>query len=501
MNFTQSTTLIMASTAALALAAPPQPATQEIGANEVLPLRPQFISLPPMARNLNEASRRTVELAICLDTSGSMNGLIEAAKLKLWDIVNDLALATPTPRLRVALLTFGNDGHIAEDGWVHIDSPFTEDLDEISRQLFALTTNGGTELVGRVLREAGEQLDWTPSDSALKLIVVAGNESADQDQTFHYPDVCKSLISRGVMVNAIYCGDPADEIAPGWREVALLADGHYAAIDHNNGNIVIASPFDDKLAELSGAINMTYVSYGAQGEAYKMNQAEQDANAQSLNVATAAQRCTSKGGALYWNGHWDLVDACKQENFQLAEVKDADLPEAMRRMTLGEKQAYIAQMGAKRAAIQKEIEAFSAKRQAFVNEEMKKHQGDADRSFDTALRKAIRAQAMSKGFEFKPEPLTSEPIVRSAFVQRGDWWVDASYVDEYDALVAKSEQPTFDETVPNTPEGREALLARLSQAPQKGAQAIIEQMLQLKYWGGGLIVRLDGKLICLPFGC
>jgi len=406
MNTLQMSTFALLSVTTLAFTAPPQTAQEGIRPHQQgIPLRP-FVAnnLPPIPTRPPEAVRGTVELAICLDTSGSMNGLIEAAKTKLWDIVNDLALATPTPRLRVALLTYGNDGHIAEDGWVHIDSPFTEDLDEISRQLFALTTNGGTELVGRVLREAGEQLDWTPSDSTLKLVVVAGNESADQDQTFHYPDVCKNLITRGIMVNAIYCGNSADNIAPAWREVALLTDGHYASIDQNNGNIVIASPFDDTLAELSGKINTTYVAYGAAGAEAKMNQVEQDANAQSLNTATAAQRCSTKGGALYWNGHWDLVDACKQEDFKLADVKDADLPEVMQAMTLEQKQAYVAKMGAKREAIQKEIETYSLKRQAFVNEEMKKHQNDADRSFDTALRSAIRAQAQSKGFKFKPDP-------------------------------------------------------------------------------------------------
>ncbi|MHC4652135.1 MAG: hypothetical protein ACYTES_14940 [Planctomycetota bacterium] len=43
---------------------------------------------------------RTVDLAICLDTSGSMSGLINAARQKLWAIVNELALAEPTPKLR-----------------------------------------------------------------------------------------------------------------------------------------------------------------------------------------------------------------------------------------------------------------------------------------------------------------------------------------------------------------------------------------------------------------
>ncbi len=503
MHLLKSSTLAALSIGTLAAmaAAPPAAPFRAPVMRPMSAVCPALFSWPPTMRITPAEARRTVELAICLDTSGSMDGLIEAAKLKLWDIVNDLALATPTPRLRVALLTFGNDGHLAEDGWVRVDSPLTEDLDEISRQLFALRTNGGTEYVGRVLREAGEQLEWTPSDSTLKLVVVAGNESADQDQTFRYADVCKGLISRGIMVNAIYCGNPADEIAPGWREVALLADGHYAAIDHNNGNIVIASPFDDKLAELSSTINRTYLAYGEKGAWGATNQAQQDANAQTRNSAVVAARCQSKGSALYSNEHWDLVDACRSAAFKLADVKDEDLPEPMRGKTLEQKQAIVADMAAQREAIQKEIADFSARRQAYVNEELKKHQSEEDRSFDTALRKAIRAQAMSKGFEFKVEPLTSRPLAQTAFVQRGDWWVDASYADEYDALVAKIKQPTFDETIPNTPEGREALLARLSESQRKAAQAIIDQMLMLSYWGGGLIVRLDGKLVCLTFDC
>ncbi len=503
MQLLKSSTLAALSIGTLAAmaAAPPAAPFRAPVMRPMSAVCPELFSWPPTMRITPAEARRTVELAICLDTSGSMDGLIEAAKLKLWDIVNDLALATPTPRLRVALLTFGNDGHLAEDGWVRVDSPLTEDLDEISRQLFALRTNGGTEYVGRVLREAGEQLEWTPSDSTLKLVVVAGNESADQDQTFRYADVCKGLISRGIMVNAIYCGNPADEIAPAWREVALLADGHYAAIDHNNGNIVIASPFDDKLAELSSTINRTYLAYGEKGAWGATNQAQQDANAQTLSSAVVAARCQSKGSALYSNEHWDLVDACRSAAFKLADVKDEDLPESMRGKTLEQKQAIVADMAAQREAIQKEIADFSARRQAYVNEELKKHQSEEDRSFDTALRKAIRAQAMSKGFEFKVEPLTSRPLAQTAFVQRGDWWVDASYADEYDALVAKIKQPTFDETIPNTPEGREALLARLSESQRKAAQAIIDQMLMLSYWGGGLIVRLDGKLVCLTFDC
>jgi hypothetical protein len=182
-----------------------------------------------------EPARRPVDLAICLDASNSMDGLIDAAKRKLWDITNELAKAKPAPRLRVALLSYGNDGYPAREGWVRVDSGFTEDLDGIYQRLFALTTNGGTEYVGRVIQTSLDRLDWTASKEALQLIFVAGNESADQDRDISFRDACRRAIAKGVMVNSIYCGPATDGVAPGWREVAALADGHFASIDTTKG--------------------------------------------------------------------------------------------------------------------------------------------------------------------------------------------------------------------------------------------------------------------------
>jgi hypothetical protein len=347
------------------------------------------------------AEARAVDLAICLDTSGSMNGLINAARQKLWAIVNELALAEPTPKLRVALLTFGNDGHDPEAGWVRIDSGLTDDLDLISQKLFALATNGGTEYVGRVLHST-EQLDWHPSDDALKLIVVAGNESADQDQEVPFRGVCKALITQGIMINAIYCGPAGDGIAPGWREVARLADGQFASIDQDHGTVVVESPFDEQLAGLSTAINRTYIPFGAGGRAGEANQAEQDANARNLNSAAAAARAQTKGQALY-RCTWDLVDACAAGRVTLAEVRDADLPENMQTMTAAERAAHVEQMRQKRDAIKQQIESLSQQRQAYVAAEMQRRALDDSKGLDDAIRRAVREQARQKGLSFPEE--------------------------------------------------------------------------------------------------
>jgi hypothetical protein len=348
-----------------------------------------------------------VDLAICLDTSGSMSGLIDATKQKIWEIVNDLATAKPTPRLRVALLTFGNDGHLQENGWVNIDSAFTEDLDLISSKLFALTTNGGNEYVGRVVQSA-LTMQWTPGTDTLKLIVVAGNEAADQDPEVPFREMSKKAINAGVMVNSIYCGDPGDNLAPVWKEVSLLADGHFAAIDQNHGTIVVSTPFDEELATLGTAINATYIPYGSQGQRGQTCQTEQDANAAKMNASTVAARAASKGCSIYNNRHWDLVDACRQKDFKLEEVKAEELPEVMRPMTVEERRAYVNTQETARAEIQAKLTDLQAKRQAHIEEQLKSAAVDASKSFDTQLRKAIRAQAESKGLKFEAPKVAAE---------------------------------------------------------------------------------------------
>jgi hypothetical protein len=370
-------------------------------------------ALPPGAGSAAVApiapDSRAVDLAICLDTSGSMSGLIDAARQKLWSIANDLAMAKPAPRLRVALLTFGNDGHRAEDGWVRLETPLTDDLDLVSQKLFALTTNGGTELVGRVLSRAGGVLDWTPSDSALKLIIVAGNEEADQDQVVRFEDACREVIGRGIMVNSIYCGPATDPIAPRWQQVAQLADGHFACIDQNQGTVVIATPFDAELAALSTAINTTYLPFGSRGQEGALNQTMQDQNAASLNTAAAAERCATKASALY-ACTWDLVDACRTGQVKLEEIPVNDLPEAMRSMSLDDRRAHMGEMDRRRAELQQQVHDLTTRRAQFIAEESARQSADDSRSFDAAVRRAVRAQAASKGFSFaEPAPTPASP--------------------------------------------------------------------------------------------
>src|SRR5205814_5824944 len=128
------------------------------------------------------ADGKAIDLVLCLDVSSSMNGLIDSAKIKLWDIVNEMARLKPTPNLRVALYSYGHTSYPADKGWVRKDIDLTADLDNVYKALNALTINGGTEYVARVTRDALTEQKWSTDPAALKIIFVCGNEPADQDK-------------------------------------------------------------------------------------------------------------------------------------------------------------------------------------------------------------------------------------------------------------------------------------------------------------------------------
>jgi hypothetical protein len=355
---------------------------------------------PSAADQAKKPAGKTVDVAICLDISGSMDGLIGSAKTKLWDIVNELAKAKPTPTLRVALFSYGCDAYEREKGWVRLDLDFTSDLDKINEKLFSYRTNGGTEYATRVARDAVQQLKWTEDPGALKIIFVCGNEPATQDKENPIKDVAELAVRKGIIINTIHCAPPTHADSKAWKEFADLSEGRFACIDQAKGTVAISTPFDKELADLSGKINLTYCWFGKEAKVLAENQAKQDANAAGLGGGVAAQRAVSKGGGIYNFAENDLVEKCiRDPKFDVKAVKDEELTEEMRKMKPAEREAHVKKLVAERQDLQKKIGELSKKRDLFVAEEMKKSNAKGEAAFDEAVRGAIREQAKKKGIE------------------------------------------------------------------------------------------------------
>jgi von Willebrand factor type A domain len=340
--------------------------------------------------------KRHVDLVIALDISGSMDGLIDSARQKLWDVVNLLAQAKPTPTLRVGLISYGSPAFPSQSGYVNIESDLTTDLDAIYSKLFALRTNGGDEYVARAVQTGTRQMKWSQDQNALKIIFVAGNEPANQDPQVAVETAVNEAKEKHIFVNTIYCGYETAGEAVGWRQVASLGGGKFAAIDQNH-TVAIATPMDAELNRLSGELNKTYVAYGAEGGRRAANQAAQDKNAEGAGGMVAASRAMAKSSALYSNEEWDLVDA-KKRGKKIADMPAAALPPAVAAMPAEKRDEYVAQKAKEREQIQKQIAETNAKREAFIKAERAKKAKPGAKALDDALGESIRTEAVQSGF-------------------------------------------------------------------------------------------------------
>jgi hypothetical protein len=352
-----------------------------------------------------------VDIALLLDTSNSMDGLINQAKGQLWAIVQQFAHARKDghhPTLRVALFEYGNTNLPATEGYLRQVVPLTDDLDKLSAALFALSTQGGDEYCGQVIDEAITRLDWSKADGGYKAIFIAGNEPFTQGGV-DYRSACARAIGQGVIVNTIHCGPRLDGLAGQWEDGARLGRGQFFNIDQDRRLPDIPCPQDRRLGELNRTLNDTYLWFGdrERRDELKQNQAAQDANAEAMGGQAAAQRAAVKGGNAYANSGRDLVDTYEQDPAILEKVKVEDLPEEMQKMTPEERKAHLDAKAAERAQLRAEIGKLAAEREAFLAEELKKQAaggaggvgGEAAPTLGEAVVEAVNNQLREAGYD------------------------------------------------------------------------------------------------------
>lgn len=341
-----------------------------------------------------------IELAILLDTSGSMEGLIEQAKTQLWKIVNELATAKrggKIPELKVALYEYGKSSLPSSEGYMRMIVPLSTDLDRISEELFKLRTNGGSEYCGMVIGKAISELKWSPSSRDYKVIFIAGNEPFTQGR-IDYKKTCREAISKGIIVNTIFCGNFQTGIRTNWKDGADLANGKYINIDHNKKIAYISAPQDKELIKLGKELNKTYVSYGITGSKMKARQKKQDKNAIAASPSVMVERSAAKASVQYRNESWDLVDAEGKGKVKLEKMKEEELPAEMKKMSISERKKYIKEKKQKREALIRKINRLKKERDKYVAK--KRVESAGKDSLDSAIIKSIRDQAKKKKYKF-----------------------------------------------------------------------------------------------------
>jgi len=361
-----------------------------------------FLLSPPIIQaNTPVKPTKSIKVALLLDTSNSMDGLINQAKTQLWEIVNELSYAksdNESPNLEIALYEYGNDGLEAHDGYIRQVIDFSDDLDEISEKLFSLKTNGGSEYCGQVILSSLKELDWKKDHkNDLNIIFIAGNERFTQGH-ISYQNASKTANKQNVIVNTIFCGNYENGVQGKWKESALLTGGEYLNIDHNKAIVHISTPYDILILQLNKQLNNTYIGYGTAGKRKMQMQYTQDENACNLNEVVEVKRAISKSGSMYKNSSWDLVDAQKEANFSYKKLDKNNLPKDLQGKSTSQIKAYVAKKSEERSRIQEKIQALDKKRRNYIS---KQKRVSKKNDLQSALIRCIKTQAIKQGYSFE----------------------------------------------------------------------------------------------------
>ena len=345
-----------------------------------------------------------VQVAILFDTSNSMDGLIDQAKSRIWNIVNEVSALkydNQTPTIEFALYHYGNDGLAADKNYIAQILNLTSDLDLISQKLFGLRTNGGSEFCGAVIGQSLSDLNWSASPTDLKLIYIAGNESFAQGP-ISYKEECKKATARGIFINTIYCGNYDQGVREFWKDGATCSSGDYFNIDSNKEVVHIDTPYDDDIKSYNDSLNKTYYGYGSLGMEKKAMQVSEDGNASGMGKAVETERAVAKSKKdVYKNSSWDLIDAVEEGHKDITTMSEAELPEEFKGKTTEEKKALLEAKSAEREVYQSKIAELAKEREAFIADEKQKRaeSGEVMDDFGTSVNESIMNKAKVVGYE------------------------------------------------------------------------------------------------------
>ncbi|HVF95734.1 MAG TPA: vWA domain-containing protein [Flavisolibacter sp.] len=354
----------------------------------------------PLSHSPLVASKSTVvpkiQVAILLDVSNSMDGLIDQAKAQLWNMVSVMGNAKcngATPQIEIALYEYGSPRNNEKAGFVKQLSAFTTDLDSLSKNLFSLTTDGGDEYCGQVIFTSINDLAWDGSDSSYKVIFIAGNEDFLQG-SLHYARACQEAKKRGIIVNTIYCGDRMRGIQEHWNLGAECGGGSFTNINQDAKMEDIPTPYDSSLMVLNERLNGTYIGYGSMAVAGYSKQAFADASNFKANKSVAMKRIAVKGKKeLYKNSTWDMVDASDGDEKFVDKLDPKTLPDSLKNKTRTELKQLVKIKKEERDNLQAQIGNLSVQREAYLVEARKKKAGDNQQTLETETEKLIKRQA------------------------------------------------------------------------------------------------------------
>lgn len=361
---------------------------------------------PPIKQTANQQAAR-IDVVFALDTTGSMGGLIQAAKEKIWSIASGMAQAKPAPEIRMGLVAYRDRG----DAYVTRVVDLSADLDSMYATLMDFRAAGGgdgPESVNQALADAVNKMSWSQDMRTYKVIFLLGDAPPHMDyqDDVKYPQTLALAKQRGIVVNAIQCGRAA-QTRHNWQQIAQLGSGEYFQVNQSGSAVAVSTPYDKELAKLSRQLDATRLFYGskAQREKFARKQAATDKLHASASVASQARRAefnASKSGKRNLLGKQDLVEEVSSGRVELKDIDKAELPAPVAAMAPAEQEALIKAKAKQRQQLQVTIGKLAKERDHYIREKLEAS-GGAKGSLDERVFDAVRQQATKKGLHYEAD--------------------------------------------------------------------------------------------------
>jgi len=335
-----------------------------------------------------------VDVVFVLDTTGSMSGMIEGAKEKIWSIVTAIARSQPAPLLRMGLLAYRDRG----DAYVTQSLPLTGDMDVLYERLLGLEAEGGGDLPERVneaLRAAVSEFDWDPGARTLRLAFLVGDAPPHRSRgggDVPYQTSVARARQRGVRIHALQCGEDGrtEEV---WREIAATAGGAYLRLPQSGGARTLRTPYDDLLAKHGALLDETRQPYG---DAAAIDQAvARRKRAEGIRTGSSAEALADRAAYLGTGRERavtgvDLVVDVAAGRVRLEEIPEEQLPEALRRNSPEMRPRYLEQLAAREQGLLEEINYLADARRRFAQESA----GASGDGFDARILDLLRCDGL-----------------------------------------------------------------------------------------------------------
>ena len=335
------------------------------------PVRPVERTPNPTVR---EYQPQKIQIALLLDTSGSMERMLELAEGNFWFLVDELMSQYDgyyIPEIEIALYEYGSPGIGRRAKYMRQVVPLTYELDWISDELHHLSQYQygrfeGQEYCGEVVLKATNELNWSNHPDDLKMIFIIGNESFAQGMV-DYESAIRFATNQDIIVNTIFAGSYEEGIRKKWLDAASLGWGEYSNLGYEESYLsYYQTDYDLDICLLNEQINGTYIPYGSSGFDYWDRSQSLDYYAGDFGESYLCVRTIVKTRPWYRQSRWDLIDAIDGGVIRLQDIPDSDLPAYMRGLSLQRRVELIEKKRREREEFRKRILELSQNRRSEI---------------------------------------------------------------------------------------------------------------------------------------